>query len=299
MTRLRAWWTWAVVGLVIVAGCLQARPGTGVENSTEDPPPTAPDHGADPGDPPSHGEDPRDWIPIRLDKPTYLNSTPQDGQFRLRVEQFVAEDDWWPCGSSEEWVLKVRPMLFDRSGKVWETYYRFDLDQHNHTFTIPAKGEPPFALVGDFSSCIDDEFLSGVDAVHQPPFDRTTLVHGRTIDLNVSTGENRTEVTWEPTETDFALAQAFVDQDNRSGERYGTVRQISEHAGEVCTETFHRTGGWSADCLPFVMYPGYRRIVLELDQPAVLETSWEFHIDTVRFHDGVCDLGFEWEGLCA
>lgn len=236
-----------------------------------------------------------DEVPIRIQWPTMINATPPSGEVQLRIRQYDRGDD---CRELQEYALKVRLYLYDRDGLRWETFYRFDLDEDNETFTIPVDGAPPYILVGDWNSCLTDETLGGALSTWQPHATEFRYVDRLWFNLTVPLGDNTTTIEWKPTARVTGLFQARPSPDHRQGHRYGQVHLESSSEGRVCTDTFSLLGGWDADCTPFILYPGTFDIVLELDMPAVQETTWAYFMDVDRFHEGVCDHGFEWEGLC-
>lgn len=267
----------AIAVLVVAAGCVQ--PG-----------------GPDGEPPPANDEGEAPATEIRLRRPTILNATPPDGEVTLNITQYQAEDDVSRCGTNERAVLKVRLLAYDRAGPIWSTYYRYGLDEPHHEFRVPLEGTPPFLIIGDWSACIKEEHIIGAeDPYNLYAFNRTSEHHHQDVTVEVPPGENRSSTEWDVPAWTWRLSQARPE--SRDGERYGEIRLVSEPEGTVCSDRFTPMDQ-EIDCLPFVLYPGSYEVVVELDSPAVQETTWTYDIDAPRFHDGVCEFGFTWEGIC-
>lgn len=274
-----------------VAGCIQSPNGPNL--SDPDPPDGSE---ADSSTPP---EDDIRYEGVHFTLPIILNRTPEDGQVILNITQEARDDsERVPCREEETWALKVRLRVYDRHGPTWSTYYRFALDEPFHRFRVPIEGDPPFVVIGDDSACLGRAALASMVSSWNPrivqPLQRP--IHAE-FNLTVAPGENRTEVEWTPSPFDVGMIQARPEEENRSGHRYGTIYNVNSRTGEFCRDTFTPTD-WEIDCTPPILYPGSYRIVLELDQLAVQETTWGYFVDTWRLADGMCEHGFEWEGIC-
>lgn len=274
-----------------VAGCIQSRNGPNLSD------PASPD-GSDSDSVAPPEDDPR-YESVHFVRPIILNRTPEDGQVILNITQETRDySERIPCREEETWALKIRLRVYDRHGPTWSTFYRFGLNESFHRFQVPLEGDPPHLVIGDDSACLGRAALASMVPYWNPRTVRPLRepIHTE-FNLTVPPGENRTSVTWTPSPFDHAMVQARPEEENRSGNRYGRIYNVNSRTGEFCRDTFTPTE-WEIDCTPPVLYPGSYRIVLELDQPAVQETTWGYFIDTWRLADGMCERGFEWEAIC-
>lgn len=228
-----------------------------------------------------------------------INET-DDGQVRLTVHQRTDPEDCY-FQSKEGFRLRGSYVVYDRYGKIIEEPFELDNDVRSRSFDLDLDGTPPFAIAGDWNACYDTRKsnLTGIVEGFQPyRFETTSSMQSVNISLEVARGEDRTVSRWTPSPFARELFQAVPEWDNRTGDRYGTISLIDSTGRTLCQEHYKPGEGWDVDCEPSYRHPGTYRIVLELDHPATRPTVWPYRIDVPSFHDGICDYGFAWEGLC-
>lgn len=232
-----------------------------------------------------------------IDLPTVINSTLDPGALEFWIYQELGNDEC-PFFHDEPQIGSYR--LWDRDGLVVEAEYEAGQDERRLEFRVPLTNKSPYVFVASPNICwsVDSRLVNLTDAVPVVDFEKSSLVDETHLRLRVPPGEVRTETTWSASPWHWDLWNAGAFREERTGHRYGTVT-ISEEGSNrtVCSETF-TPFDHEGECIPFYLHTGSYRVVLELDQPAVLETEWIFGLWTNRFGPQVCRYGFEWPELC-
>lgn len=255
----------------------------------------------DPMGPPDDGEGPPGdkaghRLDIVWDRPVIINETVMDDGFTVQVgrENEASECDF------QEYGTKGSYFTYDRDGRTASGFYEMGPDERSQRFAVPLDGEPPFLFIADWSACLDSDatYAFNVSSGYEVwTGDRTLRIARTVVNVTVPPGETAATVDWTPGRFDYRLSLALPDTRNRTGASYGTISIQDARGTELCQDTYTPMDH-TVDCVPYYFYPGPYQIRVNLTRPAARETTWPYIIETVRFHDGVCEFGFRWEGLC-